>query len=266
MTFCQSCGEASDASASFCGSCGTPIARRDRAATPTFASVNGGSVSSVAPGGSSAPGKGSAPDDNASAEFRRPVPQPAQGRAGTAPSARADERGGDLPVLPKSPAPETSWSAGPTATEGGGIATALRRNVVAVVVGLLLMLVATGAFAVSQRSVLANARAEVATLSNRLDSANGKATDLEGQLTNATNEVSDLNGKVADQNSQLSACERALGSALQMDKALNDKVTNVLYNESLSAFYNIIARYHRAGELWVTAANQCDPGGGYSFE
>ena len=262
MTFCQNCGSELDASASFCGSCGNASARARPSAAAIMAVDD--SVASPSSANGEATANGSARANSASAHADRPMGSSAPN--GSAYPTGRDERNGLMPVPPAlSDASEPrTWSTGPNQTPRNNT-TNFRRNIVLIAAGLALM-VAVGGFVFHQQTALADARAQSASLKDELASSKARASDLQDQLSTSNDRVADLTGQVSGANVQLSACERNITYSIRMDKALNDKVSNVLYNGSLSQFFRIIDNYNAAGELWVTSARECNPGGNYSFK
>lgn len=265
MTFCQNCGSELDASASFCGSCGNASAARARPSAAAIMAADN-SVASPSSANGEATANSSARANSASAHADRPMGSSAP-NGSAYPTGRDEQRNGVMPVPPalSGSAPGTTSSTGPTKTPRNSNTTNFRRNIVLIAAGLALM-VAVGGFVFHQQTALADARAQSASLKDELASSKARASDLQDQLSTSDGRVADLTGQVSGLNVQLSACERNITYSIRMDKALNDKVSNVLFNGSLSQFFRIIDNYDAAGELWVTSARECNPGGNYSFK
>jgi uncharacterized protein HemX len=158
-----------------------------------------------------------------------------------------------------------SWSAGPTKPAPSSSAKShVRRNVL--IAAALAATIAVGGFMFQQQSSLTKSRAQATSLQTQLTASQGKVSSLKSDVTTLQARATDLGGQISDLNSQVAACAREMGYSLRMDTALNSKVENALFNGSYIEWANLTREYNSAGDLWVTAANQCDPGGDYTFD
>jgi outer membrane murein-binding lipoprotein Lpp len=110
----------------------------------------------------------------------------------------------------------------------------------------------------ASRAQASNLQAQVADLQTQVQQAiaatsgaRAEATDAETKLTNAQN--------------RLIACAQAETLSVKMDKLQHKLLSNALFNGSVSSFIGMESQYKSLGRQWKTAANRCDPSGGYTF-
>jgi len=95
--------------------------------------------------------------------------------------------------------------------------------------------------------------------------AQAQTAEVQSKLAAAQSSNSNLQSQVSNQQSRLSACSLANSLSVKMDGLQHKLVSNALTFGSLIQWGSLEARYKTLGHQWATAANMCDPSGGYTF-
>jgi flagellar basal body-associated protein FliL len=140
-----------------------------------------------------------------------------------------------------------------------------------IVIGLVVAfaLALAGAVAVGVVSQSGHLReADEATSVAQSETANIRAelTASETSVSDLQSEASGLQSKISAQETRLGSCATANSLSVDMDKIMHDLVSNALLSGSLAEWNTLFDRYDALGARWATAADQCDPSGGFSFD
>lgn len=140
-----------------------------------------------------------------------------------------------------------------------------RRRIIVIAAAAI---IGTMAFATIQTVTLSGVKEDLAASQNTVTDLKAENSDLQADLGNAQASVDSLESEVSAQDAQLAACSQANLLALKSDKAFHDAVEQIVpaaFGGSNYAFDSALARYRSLSRQWAVAANQCEPGAGYTF-
>jgi hypothetical protein len=124
------------------------------------------------------------------------------------------------------------------------------------------------ALAVVQTVSLSGVNEDLTASQGTVSNLEDKVSGLEGDLDLAEGAVDSLESEVAEQDTQLAACAQANVYSVKADKAFHAAVGQIVpaaFGGSDYAFDAALAKYRTNARIWAKYANQCEPGGGYSF-
>lgn len=122
-------------------------------------------------------------------------------------------------------------------------------------------------FALFQTTTLSGVNSDLAASQTTVGNLKDDVSGLQADLGNAQASVASLEGTVADQDVQLAACARANTLSVKADQAFHDAIggmSGAIFGSG-ATFYSNLAKYRQYARQWAVAANQCEPGAGYSF-
>ena len=167
----------------------------------------------------------------------------------------------ELPGLIEAPAPVAEVPAPPQAVSK----TRRTRRLVPAILSVALVGALT--FAVVQTMSLSGVNKELVAAQGTVSDMRSKVGGLEGDLAVAENSIDSLESQVSEQGTQLAACAKANSLSVKADNALHDvmeSISGAIFGSS-AVFDSHVAEYERYADQWATAANACEPGGGYTF-
>ena len=167
----------------------------------------------------------------------------------------------ELPAMIEAPAPVAEVPAPPQA------ASKTRRTRRLVPAILSAALVGALTFAVVQTVSLSGVNKELAAAQGTVSDLRVTVGGLEGDLQLAEGTIDSLESQVSEQDAQLASCAKANSLSVKADNALHDvmeSISGAIFGSS-AVFDSHVAEYERYADQWATAANACEPGGGYTF-